>query len=120
MNRFNGYKHGLSEHRLYTIYHSMLQRCYNSNAERYEYYGGKGIKICDEWLDNFINFYNWAMSNGYDEGLSIDREDSDKDYCPDNCRWLTLSENTKRCNETKTRRDDGTFKRRTEGIDSPS
>ena len=118
-NRFDGYKHGLHKHRLYSIYHTMLQRCTNPKATRYECYGGKGIKICEEW-STFINFYNWAVDNGYDDGLSIERIESNDDYRPGNCEWITLSENTKRCNATKTRRDDGTFERRAERTNQSS
>ena len=62
--------------------------------------GGRGIMICDEWLNDFNNFYNWAMNNGYKEGLSIDRVDVDGDYKPSNCRWADIS--TQNNNKRKT------------------
>lgn len=81
-------KHGLGDTRIYSIWRNMKQRCNNPNATKYEIYGGKGIKVCNEWLD-FNNFYKWATENGYEDSLSIDRIDGNKDYTPDNCRWTT-------------------------------
>ena len=89
---FNHITHGLSHTRLYRIYCGMKTRCFNENCEAYPYYGGRGITICDEWLYNFENFYNWAMENGYRDSLSIDRINNDGNYCPENCRWATDSE----------------------------
>jgi hypothetical protein len=86
-------KHLLSHHRLYVIWQGMRQRCSNPNHIAFSYYGGRGIKVCNEWSD-FMLFYEWAMNNGYKENLTIDRIDNDKDYYPDNCRWLTSEENT--------------------------
>jgi len=71
----------------------MKQRCYNPNNRSYKTYGGRGIKVCDEWRDNFMAFHDWAIANGYEEGLTIDRIDNDGDYEPNNCRWITLQEN---------------------------
>lgn len=75
--------------KLYVVWQSMKQRCLNQNNKDYHNYGGRGITICQEWQDNFINFYNWAIDNGYKEnsGLSIDRINVNKGYCPENCRW---------------------------------
>lgn len=70
----------------------MKTRCFNPNDKDYKYYGGKGITVCREWLNDFQSFYEWAMSNGYRDGLSIDRQDANSDYCPSNCRWSTVKE----------------------------
>lgn len=72
----------------------MKSRCFNPNHAAYHRYGGKGIVVCDEWLD-FYEFYRWSKANGYESGLTIDREDSSKDYSPTNCRWITLAENSR-------------------------
>ena len=73
----------------------MKRRCYNVNNPKYHNYGGRGIGVCEEWLD-FRTFESWALKNGYVKGLSIDRIDNDGDYAPENCRWITLGENSSR------------------------
>ncbi len=86
--------HGQSRTPLHNIWKAMHQRCYNPNRTSYPWYGAKGVKVCQLWHD-FQNFYN-DMAAEYVEGLSIDRLDSDGDYEPSNCRWLTKSENSRR------------------------
>lgn len=85
--------------RLYRIWSNIKSRCYNKNVRSYKDYGERGIKVCDEWLNSYEEFKLWAISNGYSDDLTIDRIDSDKDYCPNNCRWITASENSIRAHE---------------------
>lgn len=94
-------KHGESHAhrtRLYSIWNGMRQRCENPNRAAYKLYGGKGVSVCDEWKD-YQKFKAWAEANGYADNLSIDRIDSNGNYCPENCRWITLSENVARANK---------------------
>ena len=86
------YSHGHSDTRLYHIWRTMKARCVDPNSHKYHAYGGRGITICEEWLNSFEAFYDWAMSNGYRENLSIDRINNDGSYCPENCRWATAKE----------------------------
>ena len=93
-------KHGLLankiRHPLYRVWSNIKQRCYNASKHNFPFYQGKGIKMCDEWFNNAALFYNWAINNGWEKGLSIDRIDSSKDYCPENCQFISLSENSKK------------------------
>ena len=97
----NNAEHGESHSnrtRLYTIWCGMRQRCNNPNRDAYKLYGGKGIKVCNEW-NEYQRFKEWAMANGYADNLCIDRIDPDKGYYPENCRWISASENTARANK---------------------
>ena len=96
------YKHGLKHHKLYRLWKNIKSRCYNPNFAKYEDYGGRGIRVSIKWKDNFVRFYNWAMANGWEEGLEIDREDNDGNYHPDNCRFVTHQVN---CNNRRIRKD---------------
>jgi hypothetical protein len=95
-------KHGLSESRIYSIYHNMKDRCYNPNCQAYRLYGEKGVRLDNDWLGEggFANFYKWSIDNGYNNDLTIDRINSEGNYEPSNCQWITLGENTARANKT--------------------
>ena len=88
----NHYKYGFSHTRLDNIYKSMLSRCYKKRNNRYKNYGLLGITVCDEWINDKLLFFDWALSNGYSDDLTIDRIDVSGNYEPSNCRWASMKE----------------------------
>lgn len=104
----------MKSERLQNIYVNLKQRCYNPKSTFYKNYGGRGITVCDEWLDSemydgrstkgWIAFKNWALSNGYADDLTIDRIDNSKGYCPENCHWVIMrtQQNNRRSNRLVT------------------
>lgn len=98
----NQYKHGGRHTKLYRIWRGMKERCYDTHHISFNYYGAKGIEVCESWLNNFNSFREWAIKAGYKEGLSIDRKQSTLNYAPENCSWVTRSENTARGNKERT------------------
>ena len=100
--------------RLSEIFRSMKKRCYYTKCNRYNYYGGRGIKLCDEWNDRtiirisgigytkgFLAFKKWALENGYQDNISIDRIDVNGNYAPANCRWVTKRVQANNCRNNK-------------------
>ena len=103
-------KHGMYDTRLYRIWSLMKERCYNTSRKEYPNYGGRGIIVCEEWIES-KNFIEWSLNNGYSYELTLDRINNDGNYCPENCRWVerSVQGNNKRNNrlitykgETKT------------------
>lgn len=104
----------MKSERLQNIYVNLKQRCYNPKSTFYKNYGGRGITVCDEWLDSemydgrstkgWVAFKNWALSNGYADDLTIDRIDNSKGYCPENCHWVIMrtQQNNRRSNRLVT------------------
>lgn len=94
-NYYNFNKYNWSNERIGSIFNGIKDRCYNKNDKSYKWYGEKGIKVYKEWIDNPKSFEIWALSNGYEDNLTIDRIDENKDYCPENCKWVSNSDNAK-------------------------
>ena len=94
-NKSSHYKHGLCNTRLYRIWGNMKNRCSNLKSNRAHIYLVRGIKVCDEWRNDFQAFYDWAISHGYSDELTLDRINNDGNYEPNNCRWVTYSQQNK-------------------------
>lgn len=99
--------HNMANTNIYKAYHKMKDRCQNEKNSNFKNYGGRGIKVCDEW-QTFETFYNWAITNGYKKGLSIDRINNNGNYEPSNCRWVTqkIQSNNRRNNVLITYKDE--------------
>ena len=98
-NRDKMIKHGIEKHPLYKVWKQMIGRCYNTSFISYPNYGGNGVKVCDEWRNDIMSFYNWAVNNGWEKGLELDKDKLSPNrqgflYCPEYCCFLTRKENT--------------------------
>lgn len=93
--RHRKYNYKFKNKRIRSILNDIRRRCYNEKDKSYRWYGANGIKVCDEWLDNPSSFEEWALNNGYADDLTIDRIDENKDYCPENCRWISNEGNAR-------------------------
>lgn len=95
-NSRNHTTHGAGNHKLYNVWNGMKARCYNKNRQQYKDYGGKGVTVCDEWKGNFRSFYDWAISNGWSEGLQLDKDIKGNGliYSPENCCFVTPKVNS--------------------------
>ena len=81
----------MAKKRINIIWQNMKQRCYNSKKPEFKYYGGKGVVVCEDWLQNSKAFCDWAMSHGYNDNLTLDRIDRNGNYEPSNCRWVDMT-----------------------------
>ena len=102
---------------LHTLNH-MIYRCTNEKCASYKDYGGRGISVCKEWMDDHDAFVEWSLANGYEYGLAIDRIDNDKGYSPENCRWVTLAENNQNRRSSRLFTIDGETKNLQQWCDS--
>ena len=84
--------HKMSNTRIHRIWRMMKHRCNCTTYDSYKHYGGRGIKVCEEWQSSFQNFYEWAVANGYSDNLTIDRKDANGNYEPSNCRWVSMTD----------------------------
>jgi hypothetical protein len=101
----NGIEYAITtKHPIYQLRYRIMTRCYNASAIDYPYYQGKGIKMCDEWKNDYISFFKWCLDNGWKDGLVMDRIDSNKNYEPSNCRFVTIEENI-----SKMHKDNGMY-----------
>lgn len=101
MERKGNLKHGQRKTKLYGTWLNIKDRCNNPNNSHFKYYGKKGIQICTEWANDFSVFMEWSLSNGYSEGLTIERIDNNKGYEPSNCKWITTGEQARNRSITK-------------------
>jgi hypothetical protein len=93
-------KHGLRRHPIFTLWANIKSRCKNQNHPKYKDYGGRGISICNEWNDDFKTFYDWCITNGWQQGLEIDRVNNNGNYEPSNCRFVTRTQNMRNTRTT--------------------
>lgn len=114
LNNDNSANNANNRKKLYDVYRRMKDRCYNSAAKDYKYYGDKGVKVNKNWLDSFETFYRWALDNGYEDGLTIDRIDPYGDYEPSNCRWVTMSEQNRNKRSNNVENSDRVLNNRSE------
>lgn len=102
--------HGYSRTRLHNIWANMKARCKNKRCPTFKHYGGRGISVCKEWMESFEAFRDWALRNGYSEGLEIDRINNDGNYCPENCRWATRKQQNRNTSQNRMITINGTTK----------